>query len=305
MKRTFNKPATTYQQQIAKLQQRGMIIDNPTEAAFYLQQISYYRLGAYWLPFEADHKQHTFKKGTQFQAVVDSYVFDRELRLLLLDAIERIEVSVRAHWAYILAHKYGPHGYLKNAHTSDSTLHTRHLSKLRKEIDRSDEVFITHYNKTYRSPALPPIWAISEIMSLGMLSRWVTHMLPADRALIAKVYGIDESVLKSFIQHLTYVRNLSAHHSRVWNRRFTITMRLPRSKPQGLANQFQANSRYIYNTLVMILHFMNLIAPHHSWRNRFFMLVKKYNVPLAAMGFPKDWQQRAIWQTENELVGNK
>ena len=81
MKRPFSKPATTYAQQIVLLQQRGMIIENPTEAEFYLQHLNYYRLGAYWLPFEADHTTHQFKSETRFSDVLNYYVFDRELRL--------------------------------------------------------------------------------------------------------------------------------------------------------------------------------------------------------------------------------
>ena len=110
MKRPFNKPPTTYAQQLALLMQRGMCVDDADRAAFYLQHLNYYRLGAYWLPFEADHGSHRFVAGTSFDDVLNLYIFDRELRLLLLDAIERFEVSVRSLWAYHLAHEHGPHG---------------------------------------------------------------------------------------------------------------------------------------------------------------------------------------------------
>ena len=112
MKSLFAKPATTHAQQVMLLRQRGMVIDDPAAAAFYLQHLNYYRLGAYWLPFEADHATHSFKPGTKFGDVLNLYVFDRELRLLVLDAIERVEVSVRSQWAYQLAHQHGPHAHL-------------------------------------------------------------------------------------------------------------------------------------------------------------------------------------------------
>ena len=86
MKRPFGKPATTHAQQVALLQQRGMVVDDPAAAESYLQHLNYYRLGAYWLPFEADHATHTFRPGTRFADVVNLYVVDRELRLLVLDA---------------------------------------------------------------------------------------------------------------------------------------------------------------------------------------------------------------------------
>ncbi len=69
----------------------------------------------YWLPFEADHASHIFQPGTRFSDVLNLYVFDRELRLLVLDAIERVEVSARSQWAYQLAHKHGPRAHLDGA----------------------------------------------------------------------------------------------------------------------------------------------------------------------------------------------
>lgn len=95
MKRTFGKPATTSTQQVERLRQHGMIIDDPAAVEFYLQHLNYYRLGAYWLPFEADHTTHTFRRDTHFSQVLYLYVFDRELHLLVLDAIESVEISVR------------------------------------------------------------------------------------------------------------------------------------------------------------------------------------------------------------------
>ena len=121
MKRPFSKPATTYTQQVALLQQRGMITENPAEAEFYLQHLNYYRLSAYWLPFEANHTTHQFKPETRFTDVLNNYIFDRELRLLLLDAIERVEVSVRGQWAYQIAHRHGPHAHLDVSLAYDST----------------------------------------------------------------------------------------------------------------------------------------------------------------------------------------
>ena len=111
-KRPFEKPPTSYEQQAAQLQQRGMEISGLTHAEFYLQHLNYYRFSAYWLPFESDHTTHVFRSGTRFEEVLGLYVFDRELRLLMLDAIERVEVSIRSQWAYQCAHLHNPHGHL-------------------------------------------------------------------------------------------------------------------------------------------------------------------------------------------------
>jgi len=299
MKSLFAKPATTHAQQVMLLRQRGMVIDDPAAAAFYLQHLNYYRLGAYWLPFEADHATHSLKPGTKFGDVLNLYVFDRELRLLVLDAIERVEVSVRSQWAYQLAHQHGPHAHLDAVLAFRLHLRQINLDKLTDEVDRSDEAFIKHLKATY-AEVLPPVWAVCEVMSLGLLSRWYNNLKPMPtRRAIAAVYGVDERVLESWLRHFSLVRNTCAHHSRLWNREFTITRLLPRNKPDGLAAQCQAGSRRPYNSLVILLHCMDVIAPQHQWRARLKELIVRHAIPVAAMGFPAGWGQLAIWHEKS------
>lgn len=294
MTRPFTKPATTYEQQVEQLQQRGMTIDDVDTARFYLQHLNYYRLCAYWLPFEADHANHQFKPGTHFNDVLNLYIFDRELRLLVLDAIERIEVSMRGQWAYQLAHHHGPHAHLI-AHLFDRKFWQSNLDKLTEETYRSDEAFIKHHLSEY-AESLPPVWAVCEVMSLGLLSRWYNSLKPAPtRRAIAGVYGVDEKVLQSWMHHLSLVRNICAHHSRLWNREFTITPNLPKTKPAYLSVEFIPGSRKIYNTLVILLHGMDTVAGQHHWRPRMKELLAKHRISAGEMDFPLDWQQRAIW----------
>ncbi|WP_218831495.1 Abi family protein [Bordetella genomosp. 9] len=278
-----------------------MVIDDPAAAEFYLQHINYYRLGAYWLPFEADHATHIFRPGTRFSQVLNLYVFDRELRLLVLDAIERVEVSVRSQWAYQLAHHHGPHAHLDVALAFKPHRWQANLDKLGLEVSRSDEAFIKHLRNTYVE-AMPPVWAVCEVMSLGLLSRWYDNLKPmATRRAVAAVYGLDERVLESWLRHLSLVRNTCAHHGRLWNREFTITPLLPRSKPAGLPAQFQTGSRKVYNALVILLHCMDVIAPAHHWRLRLRELIARHDIPVAGMGFPDNWDDLPIWHDRDPM----
>lgn len=297
MSSPFTKPALTYSQQVALLRNRGMEIADSKEAEFYLQHINYYRLAAYWLPFEADHATHRFRNGTTFTDVLDLYVFDRELRLLLLDAIERLEVSLRSQWAYQMAHNHGTHSHLDTKFAHSSNHWQSNLDTLEKEVQRNrHEAFIDHLMSHY-TERLPPVWAVCEVMSLGLLSRWYKNLKPIPtRRAIADVYSIDHNVLASWLHHLSIVRNICAHHNRLWNREFTVTPQLPRSKPLGLSVEFQQNSRRVYNTLIILMYCMDIIAPQHHWRSRMKMLIEKPIITLAAMGFPADWETRTIWQ---------
>lgn len=116
------------------------------------------------------------------------------------------------------------------------------------------------------------------------------------RRAIAAAYGVDEQVLASWLRHLSLVRNICAHHSRLWNRDFTITPTLPRNKPVGLVKQFVPGSRKLYNTLIILLHLMGMIAPNHMWRSRVKDLLSEHEILLTAMGFPVDWEKRKIWR---------
>lgn len=296
MKRPFDKPATTYAQQIELLRRRGMDISDPAKAEHCLRHVHYYRLCAYWLPFEADHATHRFREGTRFEDVWNLYVFDRELRLLVMDAIERVEVAVRGRWAYEMAHRHGPHSHLDREFASNEGLWEQNLETLRDEVTRSRETFIRHLKETY-SEILPPIWAVCEVMSLGQLSRWFGNLRPmATRTAIAAAFDVDQSVLAGLLHHLTHVRNVCAHHNRLWNREFTITPELPRTKPRGLASQLARSSRRLYNTLALLSHALSIVSPKSHWRTNLVGLISRHGIDVEEMGFPTEWKEYSLWQ---------
>lgn len=298
--RVFVKPATTVDQQLRLLRQRGMVIDDESTARHYLHHIAYYRLRAYWLPFEipTPDGEHALKPGTRFEDVLELYIFDRRFRLLMLDAIERIEVSVRSIWTHHLATTYGSHGYLEPALYGRPDHYQKALTGLREEIDRSQDTFIKHYKKTYHSPETPPIWMAAELLSLGQLSKWVSNLRHrADRLAISKQYGLDEKIFSSLLHHLTYVRNICAHHRRLWNKQFTVTMTVPKYPPDVQAAVQGADTRRIYNTLVMLGQLLPKIAPGTHWTQAVIQLIQDHPVvQRSAMGFPPDWQDRKFWK---------
>ncbi|PCI70147.1 MAG: DNA-binding protein [Gammaproteobacteria bacterium] len=297
-KKTFQKPSLSLKEQLSQLENRGMQIDDDSNAMLSLAHLNYYRLGAYWLPFEKNHDNHQFNKGTHIDDVLNLYVFDREFRLFLMDAIERLEVSVRTQFAFCLSQEYGAHVHLKPEIFHDLILYSRSLSNLERDVKRSKERFIKHLLAKY-SEALPAIWAVVELMSLGQLSMWYENINKrSDRKRIADCYNVDEKILTSFLRHLTYLRNLCAHHSRVWNRNCTITPSLPGNRPSNLNvnfNKTKSVERKIYNSLVMLIHFMDITCPGHHFRARLKTLIEKHKIVTANMGFPENWETLPIW----------
>lgn len=296
----FEKPSLSIADQIALLERRGMAVPDIAAAEHYLRHISYYRLRAYWLPFErpANDGDHGFQAGASISQAVRLYMFDRELRLLVMDAIERIEVSLRGGWAHHLATKYGPHGYLNPALYDRPDRYARAYSGLLEEIDRSKDTFIVHYRTKYDDPEQPPIWMTAEVMSLGQLSKWMGNLKHRqDRRSIARSYGVDEKILVSIAHHLTYIRNICAHHGRLWNKQFTVTMTVPYA-PDGLRQAMNTNStRKIYNTLVAIGYLIEIVAPGSGWKKRLVDLMAECDLASpSAMGFPDNWRMMDFWQ---------
>lgn len=303
MTEIFSKPALQYHQQILHLQSQGMEIADQAVAEYWLRHVSYYRLSAYWLYFEhpKDNAGPRFRNGTTFEAATALYDFDRELRRLVMRGTEHVEVALRGSWAYQLGQIGDGHSYLDAKHYRKRSEFHSNLAKLAGEVGRSKETYIKHYLKKYHSPALPPVWMVAEMMSFGQLSRWYSNL--SDRALrnrIAKPLDLPETVLVPLIRNLTDVRNICAHHGRLWNRGFLSPPKLA-EKPLDLKQSLdltgtQAPAK-LYNSLTMIAHIVRNVAPESSWAIDLSHHLSTHPTDdLKSMGFPDDWDQRPIWE---------
>lgn len=286
----FDKPAISIDEQILRLRKCGMIIDDESMARLYLNNISYYRLRIYCVPFQIskDSGDETLVEGTSFKKVLSLYVFDRQLRLIVMDAIERIEVAIRAQFTNHMGLTHGSHGYLDSGLYKGGQ-HKSLVSKLKSQIEQSRQDFIEEYSNAYSSPKLPPIWMASEVMSFGLLSSFLNNLKHrSDQNAIARTYDLDRNFLISVMHHMSHVRNICAHHGRLWNRILTVTMAQPkRPKKLNLVMSESADKRRICNTLVTLDYMLGIVAPDAEWRNRMFSHLKTCPLPtLEEMGFP-------------------
>src|SRR5665647_1673840 len=163
----YTKGPVSIQDQITLLRGRGLTFGNEARAAHYLSNISYYRLRAYTYPFQDNQDpNHPFIKKVSFEDIIQLYVFDRQLRLLIFNAIEKIEISLRTQIIYNYAMSSGSHWYLNPTLYNNPGYFAQHIASLQKEIDRSNETFIKHYSQTYTSPKDPPCWMSLEVSSM-------------------------------------------------------------------------------------------------------------------------------------------
>lgn len=314
----FNKPPLTYEKQVELLLSRGLIVTDRKRAERHLANISYYRLSAYMLPYKKKENGiiiDTFKEGTTWDDIYDLYVFDRKLRLLVFDAIERLEVAIRTQIIYQLSHKYGSH-WQDNAHIfippREVTLRDgrkitidvyREIQSHIKEQLHSNraEVFIQHYHNKYDTPENPPSWMSVEIMYFNHLSKICTGLKNrADIVGIASYFALPPKTFCSWLHTMNYVRNICAHHSRLWNRDLNIVPeKLSFSKRLVWINTPDTAKRSKnYYFFCMINYMLQVANPTSQFKTKLKELLEEYKnvISLDSMGFPQGWEEEKMWE---------
>jgi abortive infection bacteriophage resistance protein len=227
-KPAFNKPWLSCREQVALLQERGLIVADPATAADFLSHVNYYRFSGYCLAFE--QARHQFHRGVTFEQIQAAYEFDRALRDLVTEALEIVELDLRTAIADRLSRQYGPFGHTDPGHFFKRFDHEDWTDKMHRETERSREPFVQHFKATYRQFPDLPIWMAAEIMSFGLLSRMFKGMMRVDQKSVSSRYGRQPTDMASWVHHVVYVRNLCAHHSRLWDRIWSIKPDLPAGK---------------------------------------------------------------------------
>lgn len=307
MLKKYNKPALTFEQQLNHLVSRGLQVDNHSDALQQLASISYYRLSAYWYPFRKRNIEGDvvsfFVPHSNFKQVIDLYEFDRKLRLLVLDALERVEVSVRTQITYHMGHKYGAFGYLDPQNFHERFNHTQWISRLNGEIHRSSDEFVNHYKTKYTDFPNIPIWMLTEVMSFGSLSFFYEGLRNAresgieDKRIVADYFNLHHKRLGNWLHTLTYVRNVCAHHSRLWNRKLAI--RPDKAKQAEWLPPVTPRSDRIFYILLILRQLLRVSGNGNEWAMEVSQLIKpiieidSYRI---AMGIPGDWVEHPIWK---------
>lgn len=293
----YPKTIKTFDQQIAILKSRGLCFNDEARAKQLLQNISYYRMSGYWYPLLSDKQNHIFKAGATFEQAYSIYKFDARLRTLILSEISKIEVAVRTQIAYIMSHAHGGQWFTDSSLFKNPAKHAKTLSKIDEEYSRSDEDFVTAFKAKY-SDHFPPSWITLEITSLGTLSLLYSNLKDGQcKRDIANYFGVADTVMVSWLHAITYIRNICAHHSRLWNKILGIRPTVPRRTHNPFVQIPASTNRKVYFILCMITYLLDIINPSNTLRDRLRDLFIEYpNIDLAAMGFPSNWQNEPLWR---------
>ncbi|CAM1335141.1 Abi family protein [Tenacibaculum aestuariivivum] len=300
----FTKKALTVTEQVAQLQKRGLIIKQPRIAEKYLLNISYYRLGEYWYVMQSDKEKHIFKPNSKFEDVIALYNFDAELRLLLFDVIEKIEISLRTKLIYYLSHEIDPWWFQNFELFIDSKALVKTLANIEAEIERTKDVSIKNHKKKHKDDGrFPPAWKSLEQTSFGALSKLYGNLKNniASKDIIAKEFGaVNHTYLPSWLQSISQIRNFCAHHSRLWNRNLPSTVKMLSKPPNPWitdAENVPKQSNKLYMHMCLMKYLLNTIKPDNEFTERLDALFKKYpNVDLKALDMKPNWQQEPLWK---------
>lgn len=294
----YTKPPLTFEEQSRKLISRGLIADKD-ELIQRLKCVNYYRLSAYLYPYRKP--DDTYKDNTSLQIVWRHYTFDRQLRVLVMDAVERVEVAMRTQLVYHFAHRHGAFGYTdsRNLPNLDDNRFTQWIKDLDEESMRSRETFIDHFNNKYGDfHDRLPIWMIAEIMSFGKMLTMFNGVDNGLKRIIAREYGIEDRLLQSWLGALNVVRNICAHHGRLWNRVLGYKPLIPRKQKYPEWHlPVEVENKRIFAILTILRYLLRYVAPTSQWSSRLHQLFKEYpEVSIKYMGFPDGWEQSSIWR---------
>ncbi|KEO72729.1 Abi family protein [Anditalea andensis] len=307
----FEKKPSTIVEQIALLKSRGLDIASDSEAHHFLTHISYYRLGEYWHSMQADKEAHIFKPNSKFSDVIALYNFDRELRLLIFDTIEKIEISLRTNLIYHLSHEFDPWWFQNFDHFIDSRSLVKTLAGIEDELSRSkDSIIKNHFKKHKDDSRFPPAWKTLEHTSFGSLSKLygnLNHTVES-KDVIAKEYGaVNHTYLPSWLQSIAQIRNYCAHHARLWNRNLPGTFKvLPKPPFNWISVSLQQHEfQKLYAHLCIMKYLVNIVAPGNSMAQKLVVLFDKYpNVDPNALGMHPNWQEEELWMNNQALASS-
>lgn len=324
----YLKPHLSYEQQAEHLLSRGMEARR-SELIQRLRNVGYYRLSAYWHPFRqrdaVGNVMSDLLPGTTLEKVWCRYRFDRDLRLLLLDAIERIEIALRSRLAHLHTRDYGPFLYADASYFPQWKDYLQKWDRVRIKRDADGRIqkrgveFLDHFFKKYGDTHdYPPLWMSIGMAEMGFIAYFYDYSDKSIRAEIAREWHMKAGTLSSWLHALNILRNDCAHHARVWNKEYYRKPHLPAysedklwyyeysSKIRKWVIPVQIKGAMPYPApgsaacfLFMCRRLLRFVAPTSRWFRRVEDMLASYSaqgIRLDKMGLPEHWESHPLWK---------
>ena len=305
----YTKKSLSIEEQIDKLKQRGLIVSDEKIAKNYLSNISYFRLRAYTVPFQ-DYDEHTKKysfreNDIKFEDIVDLYSFDSRLRTLIFNALEKIEVALRAKLIYeFCTETKDSHWFIDKTLYFNVDKYDFLMEKIVDDVNRSNEDFVNHYQTKYTSPEFPPAWMTLETLSFGNISKMIANLDCKSKPFrrISTSLGLSNPfILENWIYSFSVLRNFCAHHSRLWNRRFHVELKMPYNTIFQFIDRNELSHIHknkLFAVLSCIQYIIKIINPEIEFKNSLINIISEGGklLNIRDMGFPRNWQTFGVWK---------
>ena len=271
MKSSFAKPYSSPEQIVQILKSRGMLIKDEHRVESYLMNIGYHRLSAYIYPFYKSPKSElVLKECTTFEQVLTLYRFDKKLRILLFNEIEKIEVAIRSVLANIGCQDLEAKFWItKPEYFASADKFNQTLAIIEKELASSKEDYIEDFRQNFIE-IYPPAWMITEVLSFGNLN-YIYSNISSNQLMkrIAGYFGLKPQVFTSWLTVLANLRNMCCHHARIWNRDFMLNPAEPRKTANSWIDTSKVDKKKIFYRLCIVRYFLSSVSPNNISTKKF------------------------------------
>ena len=251
---------------------------------------------------QSDKVNHVFKPSSRFEDVVALYSFDSELRLLVFNAIERVEIALRTRMINHLSHEVDPWWLENFSIFKNSSAFAENLQSIDRDLKHSKEVFIDqHYQKYHADRRRPPAWKTLEVVSFGLLSKLYGNLgskIGSKDTIAKELNTVNHKYLRTWLQALSQIRNICAHHGRLWNKNLPGRPKLLPRPPAPWLTMVPPVSEHhqLYVHICFIKYLLDAISPGHKFLSKLKTLFGKYpTVDLKALGFSEIWEKEPLW----------
>lgn len=325
----YTKPWLSLEQQLDRLADRGVELGDREHATALLRAVGYYRLTGYLYPFRRSEPYEgeagrprvrvlaDYRPGTALEHVESIIDFDRQLRMLVMDGLERVEVAVRMQIGYVVGRRAAfahldpatfTEAFVATSVDEDTgepvaSQHEQWLTRVQARRDGSDESFVAHFREKYDDRM--PIWALTEVMEMGQLSRLYQGLNQQDAEEIAQAFGVPtKRIMASWLASLNYVRNVAAHHARLFNRKLQYAPKRPKVGQAPPLDHLYGESTAkgvfgTYNALAVIAYLLRSVEARPTWCWRLAEHLQCFPTSqalgLEAMGVPAGWTDLDLW----------
>lgn len=320
----YTKPYISRWAQAEMLISQGLIADRDI-LAMRIETVGFYRLNGYAHPFrQVDTEGNilpVFTTGTTLEQLWALYRFDRKLRFLFLDAVERIEVAMRSQIAYLHTQTYGAFAYASENYFPAWKGYIdcwKRIKRGSKESSRN-EALKNFFARDTDNHNYPPLEIAIGFLELGPLVYFFDYSdKEAVRKPIVKTWGVDSRLISSWMHALNHLRNDCAHHARIWNKKFFLLPQIPKctkdarwyyiydeNRGEWVApiDKLTAETGISPGSLACFLFIcrtlLRTLAPTSAWHNRitsFLIQARQKGIDVTQMGLPEHWEQHPLWR---------